>query len=77
MKISDEGTKENTENSDTESAETENVASDTTADNTALADKEIQKAASALPKSGASLFDRAGLGAVSESETEDGTKSRS
>ena len=71
LKISDEEAKANTENGDTESADIEASAADAAADNAALAEEESKKEPSAPKRSGASLFDRAGLGAVSDAETAD------
>ena len=73
MKMSDEETKANAENSnaengDGESADVKEPAAD--ADTTALTGKE-SKQDSSQKKSGPSLFDRAGLGAAVDEKTDD------
>ena len=78
MKMSDEETKANAENSnaengdvestDGESADVKEPAAD--ADTTALTGKE-SKQDSSQKKSGPSLFDRAGLGAATDEKTDD------
>ena len=78
MKMSDEETKANAENSnaengdvestDGESADVKEPAAD--ADTTALTGKE-SKQDSSQKKSGPSLFDRAGLGAAADEKTDD------
>ena len=76
MRISNEEEKANAENGDTESTDAENTdvkepALDAVTDHAALGENESKTNSSVSKKSGASLFDRAGLGAVSDEETAD------
>lgn len=71
MKISDEEAKENAENNETESGDSEDSSEEAAADSTVPEDEKSITEASAPKKSNASLFDRAGLGGVSENDTED------
>lgn len=74
MKISDEEAKAGAEATDTESADTESTTENATAGNNALAEKESTTDTSVSPRQSTSLFDRAGLGAVSRTEFADETE---